>query len=215
MCAYLLPNLFSQVCTNVWTDLIHYPIDFNVNTLQILPSSGWSSLNHSTIGTGLPSPLSQYKDIIEPSFIGPKVAPVLRVFFVFSSMTRTNAGCTETWIHINLRFYRSSYLCYDIYDTYKVGIQDYIILFFLRYRLLFFSTIPLNIRPHNKIARISLCLYFPSGCILYISPLMEWRLLRNFLTRMYVVYSLLCTRTMHARNYPFYFDIRDYNEYVP
>lgn len=64
--------------------------------IWILPSSGWSSLNHSTKGTGLPLPLSQNKEIVEPSFIGPKVAPVLSVFFVSSSMTRTNAGCTET-----------------------------------------------------------------------------------------------------------------------
>lgn len=68
----------------------------NCNFSSILPSSGWSPLNHSTKGTGFPSPLSQYKEIIESSFIGPKVAPVLNVFFVLSSMTRTNVGCTET-----------------------------------------------------------------------------------------------------------------------
>ena len=68
----------------------------NGKSWRVLPSSGWSFLNHSTVGTGFPSPLSQYKEIDEPSFIGPKVAPVLNVFFVFSSMTRTNAGCTET-----------------------------------------------------------------------------------------------------------------------
>lgn len=61
---------------------------------KALPSTGCSFLNHSTVGTGFPSPLSQYKEITEPSFIGPKVAPVLNVFLVVSSMTRTNAGWT-------------------------------------------------------------------------------------------------------------------------
>lgn len=78
-------------------DKLLYRFKWECSGLQILPSSSWSPLNHSTLGTGLPSPLSQYRDIIEPSFIGPKIAPVLRVFFEFSSMTRTNDGWTETY----------------------------------------------------------------------------------------------------------------------
>ena len=87
--AYLLSKFLKSMYELI---NISDPIGFKVS--KSLPSSSSSSLNHSTVGTGLPSPLSQYNDIVEPSFIGPKVAPVLKVFLEFSSMTRTNAGCT-------------------------------------------------------------------------------------------------------------------------